>query len=44
LLGSNFQLSNDGGMITLLDAKGIKVDGVVYTQDEAQKQGWTVLF
>jgi uncharacterized protein YukJ len=38
------QLSNEGGTITLLDARGLKVDGVSYTQQQAQKQGWTLVF
>lgn len=37
-------LSNDGGIITLLDAGGLKVDGVQYTKDQAHKQGWTIVF
>ena len=38
------QLGNKGGLITLLDAKGLKVDGVSYTQQQAQAEGWTVVF
>ena len=38
------QLGNKGGIITLLDRKGLKVDGVSYTEQQAQKQGWTVVF
>ncbi|HEY9613388.1 DUF2278 family protein [Allocoleopsis sp.] len=41
---ADVQLSNDGGIITLLDAKGIKIDGVSYTKEEAKKQGWTIVF
>ena len=37
-------LSNDGGLITLLDAAGLKVHGVSYTKTEAARQGWTVAF
>jgi len=37
------QLGNQGGLITLLDAAGLKVDGVAYTQEDA-KEGWTVVF
>jgi uncharacterized protein YukJ len=36
-------LSNDGGIITLLDAAGLKVHGVSYTKADA-KEGWTVVF
>ncbi|MBD2439438.1 DUF2278 family protein [Nostoc sp. FACHB-110] len=39
-----FQLDNNGGIITLLDDKGLKIDGVAYTKKDVQKQGWTVLF
>jgi uncharacterized protein YukJ len=38
------QLGNQGGLITLLDNSGLKVDGVSYTAQQAQKEGWTVVF
>jgi uncharacterized protein YukJ len=38
------QLGNKGGIITLLNQKGLKVDGVSYTQEQASKEGWTVVF
>src|SRR5262249_7629496 len=38
------QLGNNGGIITLLDGKGLKVDGVAYTGDQARKEGWTLVF
>jgi uncharacterized protein YukJ len=44
LSGTNVQLSNKGGTITLLDNQGMKVHGVSYTKDDAGKQGWTVVF
>lgn len=44
LSGADVQLGNDGGIITLLDKQGIKIHGVSYTKDQAQKQGWTVTF
>jgi uncharacterized protein YukJ len=37
-------LENQGGIITLLNNQGLKIDGVSYTKEDAQKQGWTVLF
>lgn len=37
-------LSNRGGAITLLDDKGLKVDGVAYTRDQARHVGWTIVF
>ena len=37
-------LSNDGGLISLLDASGLKVHGVSYTKAQAGRQGWTVAF
>ena len=41
---SNMQLSNDGGIITLLDADGIKIHGVSYTKQDASREGWLILF
>lgn len=38
------QLSNKGGIITLLNDKGLKIDGVSYTAQQARKDGWTVVF
>lgn len=35
-------LHND--LITLLNNKGLKVDGVSYTAKQAQKEGWTIVF
>ena len=37
-------LGNKGGMITLVDQDGLKVDGVAYTKDAASAEGWTVVF
>ncbi|MFE1772304.1 DUF2278 family protein [Streptomyces sp. NPDC059008] len=42
--GNEFQLGNHGGSITLLDPAGLKVDGVSYTEEQAQREGWTVSF
>ncbi len=42
--GSGAQLSNKGGVITLLDSGGLKVDGVSYTRSQARQQGWTIVF
>lgn len=44
LTGADIQLANDGGIITLLDKEGLKIDGVSYTKDNAKKQGWTLVF
>jgi len=38
------QLGNHGGTITLLDAEGLKVDGVAYTGDQVQDEGTSVVF
>ncbi|MCU7726184.1 DUF2278 family protein [Actinoplanes sp. KI2] len=38
------QLGNRGGTITLLDARGLKVDGVAYTSDQSTREGWTIKF
>jgi uncharacterized protein YukJ len=37
-------LSNKGGVITLVDDKGLKVHGVSYTKDQARHPGWTLVF
>jgi hypothetical protein len=37
-------LSNSGGLISLLDENGNKVDGVSYTKSQAAKEGELVLF
>lgn len=37
-------LSNQGGIITLLNPKGIKVHGVSYTRAKAKHPGWTIIF
>lgn len=42
--GAGVQLSNKGGIITLLDDHGIKIDGVSYTREAARRQGWTLVF
>jgi hypothetical protein len=30
--------------VTLLDAAGLKVDGVAYTAADASRDGWTITF
>jgi Uncharacterized conserved protein (DUF2278) len=37
-------LSNKGGLITLVNAEGLKVDGVAYTKSQASHPGWTLKF
>jgi uncharacterized protein YukJ len=37
-------LGNSGGALTLLDANGLKVDGVSYTKEQARREGWWVVF
>jgi uncharacterized protein YukJ len=37
-------LGNHGGAITLLDASGLKVSGVAYTEQQARREGWTIVF
>lgn len=37
-------LSNNGGIITLLDKNGLKVHGVSYTKQQAGKQGFWLVF
>jgi uncharacterized protein YukJ len=43
-LDKNLNLANEGGTITLLDNQGLKIDGVAYTKDDVQQEGWTVVF
>jgi uncharacterized protein YukJ len=38
------ELSNKGGIITIVDDKGLKVDGVSYTDKQASNPGWTIVF
>jgi len=42
--GSTVQLGNRGGLVTLLDPEGLKVDGVAYTKSQAAAEGWSVVF
>jgi uncharacterized protein YukJ len=44
LSGKDIELSNNGGIITLLNKNGLKVDGVSYTKADASKQGRTIVF
>ncbi len=44
LPGTTIQLSNKGGIITLLDNEGLKVHGVQYTKAEVSEQGRTIVF
>lgn len=37
-------LSNQGGTISLLDARGLKVDGVSYSKAQAKREGVLVMF
>ena len=39
-----FALSNKGGVVTLVDDKGLKVHGVAYTKEQARNPGWTIVF
>ena len=41
---SPVQLGNKGDIISLLNNRGLKVDGVSYTQQQAQHEGWTLVF
>lgn len=43
-LPPNVQLSKKGGLITLLNKEGLKVHGVSYTEQQAQREGWTIVF
>jgi hypothetical protein len=37
-------LGNRGGLISLLDPDGLKVDGVAYTKGQAEREGWSLVF
>ncbi len=37
-------MSDTGGLITLLDASGLRVDGVSYTAEQAQRAGYSLTF
>jgi uncharacterized protein YukJ len=43
-LPETLHLGNQGGIITLLNQQGLKVDGVAYTREQAQREGWTIMF
>ncbi len=38
------ELSNKGGIVTLIDERGVKVHGVSYTREQARTPGLTVAF
>jgi uncharacterized protein YukJ len=38
------QLGNRGGLITLVNAAGLKVDGVAYTEQQAASEGRSIVF
>ncbi|MDY7229498.1 DUF2278 family protein [Hyalangium rubrum] len=38
------ELSNQGGLISLLDDHGLKVHGVSYARDQVRRAGWTLVF
>ena len=44
LTGEDIQLSNKGGIITLLNTEGVKIHGVSYTKEQTQQQGWMIVF
>ncbi|HEX2911331.1 MAG TPA: DUF2278 family protein [Chloroflexia bacterium] len=44
LSGDGARFSNEGGLITLLNPEGYKIDGVAYTRAQAKFQGRTITF
>jgi len=44
LPGTTIQLSNKGGIITLLNSDGLKVHGVQYNKNDVSEQGRTIVF
>jgi uncharacterized protein YukJ len=43
-LSPALSLGNNGGIITLLDPRQLKVHGVSYTREQADREGWTIAF
>jgi hypothetical protein len=43
-LSPHVQLGNSGGLLTLLNARGLKVDGIAYTAEDAHSEGKTLVF
>jgi hypothetical protein len=43
-LTAPLQLGNNGGLLTLLNPAGLKVDGIAYTRDQARAEGRTLVF
>ena len=43
-LSPQVTLPNGGGVVTLLDAAGLKADGVAYTSERAGEPGRTLAF
>jgi uncharacterized protein YukJ len=43
-LSPQVQLGNGGGLLTLLNARGLKVDGIAYTAQDARQEGKTLVF
>jgi uncharacterized protein YukJ len=43
-IAAPLQLGNKGGIITLLDNRGLKVHGVSYTKQDGDREGWTLVF
>jgi hypothetical protein len=43
-LGPPVHLDGHGGLLTLLNPAGLKVDGVAYTERQAQPEGRTIVF
>jgi uncharacterized protein YukJ len=44
VLAPPVQLGNRGGLVTLLDPDGLKVDGIAYTKAQAGTEGWSLVF
>jgi len=43
-LDKKINISNKEGIITFLDNNGLKIYGVYYAKENAQKEGWTMIF
>jgi hypothetical protein len=43
-LPAKVPLTNKGGIITFLNKAGLKVHGVKYTKQQADREGWSIVF
>ena len=44
LLGPDFPLGRQGGIVTLVNREGVKIHGIYYTAEQAARAGWRIPF